>query len=299
MAERSDTVSKVERGIRLDFAIAVCAPLISSLAAGASWWQARVLQGQTQVLQEQLGAQVWPYVSLTESIRLDAAQIARPDGLQDLLLCDVRTQSGASVSRDSERSPARFGAQRHDRTEVSMKRSAISRLAATVGAAVMLVACGGGSGNGAAVPGAGSGMQAPSNDIANAAALNLSGEYSGTVKDTYYGKGTGSAFYAQHGSSVGGVFAAKFKKASFSISVALTVSGTTGHASTVGGSGSQYCTGVMSSKYDKKTHVVTGSYMTVYGCSGEKGTFSLKQQCYFKGSGNAAIRPETGSIKPC
>jgi hypothetical protein len=53
------------RAIRFDLIIALSALLISSLATGASWWQARVLVAQTQVLQDQLGAQVWPYISVS------------------------------------------------------------------------------------------------------------------------------------------------------------------------------------------------------------------------------------------
>lgn len=64
-----DKVARVERGVRLDLIIAVCALLISTLAAGASFWQARVLQ-------EQLGAQVWPYVSISENFTGDSASIA-------------------------------------------------------------------------------------------------------------------------------------------------------------------------------------------------------------------------------
>jgi hypothetical protein len=63
------------RGLRFDLFIAVCALLISTLATGASWWQARVLQAQTQVLQEQLGAQVWPYVGASEGINGDTVQV--------------------------------------------------------------------------------------------------------------------------------------------------------------------------------------------------------------------------------
>jgi hypothetical protein len=82
MAEREDEVSRTVRGLRFDLVIAVCALLISTLATGASWWQARVLQAQTRVLQEQLGAQVWPYVSVTEDTYKDSAQISiANDGL--------------------------------------------------------------------------------------------------------------------------------------------------------------------------------------------------------------------------
>lgn|SRR5579862_231089 len=73
-------VARVERSIRLDLLIAVCALLISTLAAGASFWQARVLQ-------EQLGAQVWPYVSISENFSGDRVEIAiANDGLGPAIL---------------------------------------------------------------------------------------------------------------------------------------------------------------------------------------------------------------------
>lgn len=180
-----------------------------------------------------------------------------------------------------------------------MKRSAISRVTGIIVAAVILVACGSSS-NGSAVPGAGSGLQSASNGIVDATtAQNLSGEYAGKVKDNVYGSGTASAFYAQYGNSLGGGLKLAFKTTTIILSVALTVSGNTTRGSTAGGLGSDYCTSSTKSKYNKKTDVVSGSYATVYGCTGEKGTFSLKQQCYFKGIGPQDIRPEAGSIKPC
>ncbi len=82
-----EVVSKVERGVRLDLGIAVCALLISTLAASASWWQARVLQAQTQVLQQQLGAQVWPYVSVTEGTNNNTMRVTLSnDGLGPAIL---------------------------------------------------------------------------------------------------------------------------------------------------------------------------------------------------------------------
>jgi hypothetical protein len=75
MAKEDDHLSRTARGLRFDLLIAVCALLISTLATGASWWQARVLQAQTQVLQEQLGAQVWPYVGASEGINGDTVQV--------------------------------------------------------------------------------------------------------------------------------------------------------------------------------------------------------------------------------
>jgi hypothetical protein len=82
MSDRKDGQSKLERGIRTDLIIALCALMISSVAACASWWQARLLVGQTEVLQEQLGAQVWPYVSDSEGINGNTVKIQlRNDGL--------------------------------------------------------------------------------------------------------------------------------------------------------------------------------------------------------------------------
>ncbi|HEY3676037.1 MAG TPA: hypothetical protein VGK84_08615 [Candidatus Tumulicola sp.] len=82
MPERDSDTSKIVRGIRMDLLIAICALLISSVAACASWWQARLLVGQTQVLQEQLGAQVWPYVSNTVGINGNKVSFdIRNDGL--------------------------------------------------------------------------------------------------------------------------------------------------------------------------------------------------------------------------
>jgi hypothetical protein len=180
-----------------------------------------------------------------------------------------------------------------------MKSSAIFRIAGIIVAAVILVACGS-SGSGAAVPGAGSGTQAASNRIGDATGPNFSGSYSGSVKDNIYGKGTESAVYAQYGNALGGQNKLSFKKVTIYVLAVQTISGTTVDGSTEGGSVSSYCTSSTSAKYNPKTGVVSGSYTTIYGCiPGEKGTFSLKQQCYFKGSGSSDIRPETGSIKPC
>ncbi|MBV8298459.1 MAG: hypothetical protein JO083_02700 [Candidatus Eremiobacteraeota bacterium] len=55
-------------GFRLDVLIAVCALLISSLAAAASWWQSRIVATQ-------LSSQVWPYVSISQTIGPKALEV--------------------------------------------------------------------------------------------------------------------------------------------------------------------------------------------------------------------------------
>jgi len=58
--DRSE-VRSLARGIRIDLVIAVVALLVSSLTTLASWWQ-------TRIIQDQLSAQVWPYVSISTSL---------------------------------------------------------------------------------------------------------------------------------------------------------------------------------------------------------------------------------------
>jgi hypothetical protein len=172
-----------------------------------------------------------------------------------------------------------------------------ARIAGLVAIAALLAACGG-SGTSATVPASGAAAQQTLSGVNDAAGPNLSGEYAGPVKDNVYGKGKGSAFYAAYGNSVGGVLTLAFKKATLAVSVSQTASGSNLTGSSVGGSGTLYCTSSTTATYDKKTHVLSGSYKTVYGCTGETGTFTLKQACFFKGSGSNDIRPDAG-VKAC
>jgi hypothetical protein len=55
-----DETDTLRRGIRADLVIAVCALLVSGLATAASLWQSHVVA-------QQLGAQVWPYLSFNEN----------------------------------------------------------------------------------------------------------------------------------------------------------------------------------------------------------------------------------------
>lgn len=87
MSRDEDNLTSTARVLRFDIIIAVCALLISTLATGAAWWQARVLAAQTHVLEEQLGAQVWPYVSTSVSTSGNAVEIdIANDGLGPAVL---------------------------------------------------------------------------------------------------------------------------------------------------------------------------------------------------------------------
>jgi hypothetical protein len=75
--------ARLARGVRLDLVIAVCALLVSSLATAASWWQ-------TRVIQQQLSAQVWPYMSVSETVGPDRFDVDfKNDGLGPAVLRSV------------------------------------------------------------------------------------------------------------------------------------------------------------------------------------------------------------------
>jgi hypothetical protein len=84
---KEDKAGKIERGIRLDFVIAICALGISTLAAGASWFQTRVMVGQARLLEQQAGAQIWPYVSFSTNVSADSVRVTLSnDGLGPAVL---------------------------------------------------------------------------------------------------------------------------------------------------------------------------------------------------------------------
>jgi hypothetical protein len=177
-------------------------------------------------------------------------------------------------------------------------RSFLTRVAAGTAAAALLTACSS-SGN-AAMPTAASATQASANHAASPAkTYNLSGEWKGTQTDIAYGTGKASASYTQYQNGVGGILTVKFANATATSSVALVANGTTVNGTTVASSGgSFYCTFSTTSTYDPKKQVMSGSYSAVYGCTGDSGTFKLRQKCYYSGTGSNDIRPENGP-HPC
>jgi hypothetical protein len=83
---------RLVRIVRFDVVIAVCALLISTLATGASIWQ-------TRVVQKQLSAQVWPYVSVDETFSENEIKVQLENyGLGPAILRDVvLTNNGVVV----------------------------------------------------------------------------------------------------------------------------------------------------------------------------------------------------------
>jgi len=158
----------------------------------------------------------------------------------------------------------------------------------------VLAACGGG---GASVPNAASASIGLQHRIDNAATSKLSGEYSGKFTDGAYGAGKAKASYSQSQSSVGGILTVKYPASTVTLSVALVANGSSVDGTSVAGNGSLYCTFATTSTYNPKTHVMSGSYSAVYGCSGDGGTFTLKQHCYYRGATDD-VQPASGP-KPC
>ncbi|HZV76724.1 MAG TPA: hypothetical protein VFF63_03075 [Candidatus Babeliales bacterium] len=172
---------------------------------------------------------------------------------------------------------------------------------AAIGIALILfgsTACGGAGGTGG-MPAASGAAQAPSAHFNGGKnADNFSGEWSGKFVDSAYGKGKGSASYGQYQTAIGGILSVKYKSGTLTASVVQVASGLTVDGTTIGGSGSLYCSFSTTGTYDPTTHVLAGSYKAVNGCTGETGTFALKHTCYYKGGAGSDIRPQS-SPKSC
>ncbi len=82
------------KNFRVDIVIAVCALLISALATGASWWQ-------TRIIQRQLSAQVWPYLSFTNTYGPDSIDIVvSNDGLGPAIIHSLDITVDGKPQRD-------------------------------------------------------------------------------------------------------------------------------------------------------------------------------------------------------
>jgi hypothetical protein len=174
-----------------------------------------------------------------------------------------------------------------------MKKTSLHAALTMALAGLFLAACGGTGGT----PPASTAFQQTSSQIVPDAALrNLSGRYGGTIIDKPGGTGKLSASLAQYKSAMGGSLRSKIGAGSksylvaFSISTGNTLGGTIIFAKT------PTCTLITSAKYDTKTRMLTGKYKALNGCTGESGTYAIKQQCYYVI--NAAVRPEAG-LKQC
>jgi hypothetical protein len=126
--------------------------------------------------------------------------------------------------------------------------------------------------------------------------LNFAGEYSGTIDDAKFGKGSVKASFAQFQGAAGGSFDQTYAKVKVDSSLALLEKGDAVHGTSVATIVATACSFAFSGTYDVKTFALTGSFKAVHGCTGQGGTYALKEQCSYPPA--FAIRQQTGP-KPC
>lgn len=160
-----------------------------------------------------------------------------------------------------------------------------------------LTGCGGGT---TGMPSSNAAVQGSAGQVKVAAAkhYNLSGEYAGKFVDAGYGTGKAKASYTQYQNAVGGILTIKYSSSTLTASVVLNANGSSTNGTTVAVASGLYCAFSTTGTYDPKTGVMSGSYQAIHGCTGDGGTFTLKQQCYFKYKGSENIRPEFG-VRGC
>jgi hypothetical protein len=127
----------------------------------------------------------------------------------------------------------------------------------------------------------------------DAALRNVSGQYAGTIKDSANGKGKATLDLAQYRNATGGTMTVNYGTNSGTASGAFFVSGNALRGTEV----SSACVFAESAQYDPSTHSLSGSYRALHGCEAEKGTFTLKQHCYY--ARDWTIRKDAGGLKMC
>jgi hypothetical protein len=157
-------------------------------------------------------------------------------------------------------------------------------------------ACGGNTGGG--VPNASAGVQSAALPM-SAIPFPLSGQYKGTFKDSSAGTGDAAGSFSQYKTTLGGSLTVTYSKETATDEFAASINGASMAGETVALVKTAYCAYSTTAAYDAKTQVLSGSYKAIYGCTGVKGTYALKQLCYYKSStGKENVRREVGP-KPC
>lgn len=133
----------------------------------------------------------------------------------------------------------------------------------------------------------------------DAGVRNVSGDYAGTFQDGTAGSGHARASFSQHRGAVGGSILETLAKQKQRVAVAgiLNAKGSLG-ATMAEDVGSSACTFSLTAKYDASTHRLNGTYQATHGCTGDTGSFSLKQQCYFVLRAGD-MRRDVGGLMPC
>lgn len=169
------------------------------------------------------------------------------------------------------------------------------RTALLLAASVALVAC---SGGGLGAPAGGTGQTSLAARSGDAdATRNYSGQYAGIVHDSLNGKGGITASFAQYQTAIGGSMTQSEGSRSSTMSVSFAVTNaTTFTGSAASEIGSAVCVYTIGGRYNTATHRLKGSYQAVSGCSGETGTFTMKQKCYYARQG---MQHDVGGLRMC
>jgi hypothetical protein len=148
-------------------------------------------------------------------------------------------------------------------------------------------------------------QQAPAWQHGHGYGQNLSGQYSGSVSDSVLGTGTAIANFIGAGGGLGGYFNFTFGSTTYSNPTiaggrdGLAPNGGWGGNGNVDGAfestiASSACTFIYSASYSTSGYSLTGKYKAVNGCSGETGTFTLAQQCYYSNGREHSVRRDGG-----
>lgn len=166
-----------------------------------------------------------------------------------------------------------------------------------VGVGVLLLSACAGSGSG--VPASGIAPQADGfAENGNAATLNLSGFYKGSVS-TNQTSHKATLDVGQYQAAIGGKLTILFGSASEIDDGVWTLSGSKlrGTIIIMRGGG---CVTATTATYDPTTHVLSGKFSPVHGCSASASdTFKLEHKCVYRPARGQDVRPDAGGLRMC
>jgi hypothetical protein len=125
----------------------------------------------------------------------------------------------------------------------------------------------------------------------------IAGQYSGSVTDSVLGTGTAVANLASAGSSVGGWYGFTFASTTYSNPTAAEGGWRGIEGTFVATIASSSCIFAYRASYDSSSFELNGKYKAISGCSGQNGSFSLTEQCYYSERGD--IRRDGGHLMGC
>ena len=158
-----------------------------------------------------------------------------------------------------------------------------------------LTACAGSNDGGVPSSMAPASQSADAQMRADASRAELSGQYTGTEKLHGVSYPVTESL-VQYGSALGGDKSTKFASQTVTGQITFSVHGTALKGTGVFLSGTSYCTYAEKATYDSKTHKLSGSFKAISGCTGETGSYTVKQNCFYKDNSAEDIRP---AFHPC